>query len=79
VKTDLEDCPEGFNGNDPKNIVNRLGANGIHIEQSSDARARFGCKIAHAVAGVIGPKIEGLYDLGVRGIEFLDMPHEERR
>jgi phage replication-related protein YjqB (UPF0714/DUF867 family) len=57
VKTDLEDCPEGFNGNDPKNIVNRLGANGIHIEQSSKARTSFGRKIADAVADVISPKI----------------------
>jgi phage replication-related protein YjqB (UPF0714/DUF867 family) len=57
VRTDLEDCPEGFNGNDPRNIVNRLGANAIHIEQSIDARGDFGCKIADAVAAVIGPKI----------------------
>jgi hypothetical protein len=57
VKTDLEDCPDGFNGNDPKNIVNHLGANGVHIEQSINARARFGLHMAGAVADVIGPKI----------------------
>ena len=27
-------CPERFNGIDPKNIVNRLGTNGVQIEQS---------------------------------------------
>lgn len=56
VKTDEEGCG-AFNGNDPRNIVNRLGANGIQIEQSIDARTRFRCEIAEAVAGVIGPKI----------------------
>jgi phage replication-related protein YjqB (UPF0714/DUF867 family) len=59
VRTDLEDCPEGFNGNNPRNIVNRLGANGIHIEQSNTARARFCRAIAEAVADVLGPKISG--------------------
>jgi phage replication-related protein YjqB (UPF0714/DUF867 family) len=57
IEVKTEDCPEAFNGNDPKNIVNRLGAIGIHIEQSSDARAHFACKIAEAVADVIGRKI----------------------
>ncbi|HEV2667172.1 MAG TPA: poly-gamma-glutamate hydrolase family protein [Blastocatellia bacterium] len=51
-------CPEGFNGDDPKNIVNRLGASGIQLEQSSEARARFGIQIADAVAGVLGPEIK---------------------
>jgi phage replication-related protein YjqB (UPF0714/DUF867 family) len=57
VKTDEEGCPGALNGTSPKNIVNRLGTNGIHIEQSIDARRRFGRHIADAVAGVIGPKI----------------------
>ncbi len=56
VKTDEEGCG-AFNGNDPRNIVNRLGTNGIQIEQSIEARTRFGCAIACAVADVIGPKI----------------------
>lgn len=51
-------CPQGFNGTDPKNIVNRLGANGVQIEQSKEARARYGIQIADAVADVIGPKIK---------------------
>jgi len=57
VITDEEGCPGAFNGNDPKNIVNRLGTNGVQIEQSIDARTGFGCEIADAVADVIGPKI----------------------
>jgi phage replication-related protein YjqB (UPF0714/DUF867 family) len=57
VKTDLEGCPGALNGTSPRNIVNRLGTNGIHIEQSIDARTRFGQKIADAVADVIGSKI----------------------
>lgn len=57
VKTDDEGCPGAFNGNDPRNIVNRLGTNGIQIEQSIEARTRFGCAIACAVADVIGRKI----------------------
>src|SRR5262245_17738054 len=52
-------CPGAFNGDDPRNIVNRLGANGIQIEQSAEARARFGIQIADAVADVLRPKIIG--------------------
>lgn len=51
-------CAEGFNGNDPRNIVNRLAVNGIQIEQSKEARERFAPEIAKAVARVIGPRIE---------------------
>ena len=50
-------CPGAFNGDDPKNIVNRLGAIGIQLEQSVDARARYGVQIADAVADVLGPRI----------------------
>ncbi|HMB27464.1 MAG TPA: poly-gamma-glutamate hydrolase family protein, partial [Blastocatellia bacterium] len=50
-------CPGAFNGDDPKNIVNRLGANGIQLEQSKEARARYGVQIADAVADVLWPKI----------------------
>ncbi len=48
-------CPESFNGNDPKNIVNRLATNGIQIEQSKNARDSYSLQIADAVADVIGP------------------------
>lgn len=33
--------PGTFNGDDPKNIVNRLGASGIQLEQSREARALY--------------------------------------
>jgi phage replication-related protein YjqB (UPF0714/DUF867 family) len=59
VSTDDEGtCPEDFGGTDPKNIVNRLGTSGIQLEQSIDARSRFGIAIAHAVADVIGPRLD---------------------
>ncbi len=51
---------EDFNGDNPRNIVNRLtagGANGIQIEQSLLARASHGQAIADAVANVYNSKI----------------------
>jgi len=60
VVTDDDSTFPGFNGNDPKNIVNRLGTIGIQIEQSRKARDDFSIPIADAVASVIGPKIRGL-------------------
>jgi phage replication-related protein YjqB (UPF0714/DUF867 family) len=51
-------CPGGFNGDDPCNIVNRLGLNGIQIEQCERARdATHRDLIAQAVVDVIGPRI----------------------
>ena len=58
VATEEEGCPGAFNGTDPKNIVNRLGTNGIQIEQSKKARDDYHEKIADAVAEAIGPKIK---------------------
>lgn len=58
VVTDEEGCPEGFNGNDQENIVNRLATIGIQIEQSKEAREKHGDKIAGAVADVMRPRIE---------------------
>lgn len=51
------DCPEGFNGNDPYNIVNRLGTNGIQIEQCKKAREDYHDLIAQAVVDAIRPLI----------------------
>ena len=51
---------EDFNGDNPRNIVNRLtagGANGIQIEQSLLARASRGQAIADAVANVYSSKV----------------------
>ena len=50
-------CPADFNGNDPKNIVNRLGTTGVQIEQCERARDDYASKIAEAVANVIRPKL----------------------
>ena len=46
---------EKFDGNNPRNIVNRLtegGIGGVQIEQSSEAREDYWKQIAEAVAGV---------------------------
>ena len=51
-------CPKGFNGNNPENIVNRLSAKGLQIEQSEEARKFYGIDISDAVADVIGPLIK---------------------
>ena len=51
---------DGFGGDDPRNIVNRLsagGRSGIQIEQSREARDHHGLAIADAVADVYGPKL----------------------
>ena len=56
VTTDYENtCPDNFNGNDDKNIVQRIGINSLQIEQSKEARKCYGIDIADAVADVIGP------------------------
>jgi phage replication-related protein YjqB (UPF0714/DUF867 family) len=50
-------CPQNFNGDNPKNIVNRLGTTGVQIEQSEMARESHGKAIAEAVANLIRPKL----------------------
>lgn len=52
-----EKCPQNFNGNNPKNIVNRLGTTSVQIEQCEMARESYGKAIAEAVAKVIRPKL----------------------
>jgi phage replication-related protein YjqB (UPF0714/DUF867 family) len=52
-----EGCPEGFNGNNTDNIVNKLGIKGIQIEQCDKARDKFHDVIAQAVVDVIGLRI----------------------
>lgn len=51
-------CPDEFNGNDQRNIVNRLGTYGVQIEQSEEAREKYGNAIADAVANVFRPLIK---------------------
>jgi phage replication-related protein YjqB (UPF0714/DUF867 family) len=51
-------CPQNFNGNNPRNIVNRLGTIGVQIEQCEKARNdRYRLKIADAVVKAIRPKL----------------------
>jgi phage replication-related protein YjqB (UPF0714/DUF867 family) len=49
-------CSGGFSGDDPCNIVNRLGEKGIQIEQGLDIRNDHWKEIAQAVVDVIGPE-----------------------
>jgi phage replication-related protein YjqB (UPF0714/DUF867 family) len=58
VATEGDGCPPNLNGNNPNNIVNRLGTIGVQIEQSEEARKCYGIQIADAVANVIGPRIK---------------------
>ena len=50
-------CPEGFNGNNTDNIINRLGIKGIQLEQSRMARNDFHDVIAQAVVNAISSRI----------------------
>jgi phage replication-related protein YjqB (UPF0714/DUF867 family) len=59
VDTDYEHtCPDDFNGSSLENIVNRLSAKGLQIEQSEKARQYHGIDIADGVADVIGRLIK---------------------
>jgi phage replication-related protein YjqB (UPF0714/DUF867 family) len=57
---DDEMSPEGFNGNNPDNIVNRLSKpkGGLQIEQCMKARKSYGIKIAAAGADFMRPLIK---------------------
>jgi phage replication-related protein YjqB (UPF0714/DUF867 family) len=51
-------CPQNFNGNNPKNIVNRLGTTAVQIEQCEKARNdKYRLKIAGAVVKAIRSKL----------------------
>ena len=52
-----EGCPDGFNGDNDKNIVNRLGTKGIQIEQCKKARECYHKVIAKAVVDAISSRI----------------------
>jgi hypothetical protein len=51
-------CPGAINGDDKRNIVNRLSAKGLQIEQSRKAHIRYDIQISDAVADAIVPKIQ---------------------
>jgi hypothetical protein len=50
-------CGGGFSGDDPCNIVNRLGIKGIQIEQGREIRDDHWDDIAQAVVDVMKPLI----------------------
>jgi len=59
IVVNVSPCPIGkFNGDKPKNIVNRLGTNGIQIEQCKIARHDYHDVIAQAVVNVIATRID---------------------
>jgi phage replication-related protein YjqB (UPF0714/DUF867 family) len=57
--SECPECQEEFNGNSLDNIVNRLGTNGIQIEQCLEARKQYYTYIAKAVADVIRFRLNG--------------------
>ena len=57
IVVNIPPCPRKFNGDRPENIVNRLGINGVQIEQCKIARSKYHEVIAGAVADVIGNRI----------------------
>jgi phage replication-related protein YjqB (UPF0714/DUF867 family) len=57
IEVNVSPCPGKFNGDKPENIVNRLGTNGIQIEQCKIARRDHHDAIAQAVVNVIGTRI----------------------
>lgn len=58
IEVYVSPCPNGnLNGDKPENIVNRLGTNGIQIEQCKIARTKYHGDIGKAVANVIGTRI----------------------
>lgn len=57
IVVNVPPCPRKFNGDRPENIVNRLGTNGVQIEQCKIARSKYHEVIARAVADVIGTRI----------------------
>lgn len=59
IAVNVPPCPRKFNGDKPENIVNRLGTNGVQIEQCMRARRDHHEAIAEAVAKVIRTRING--------------------
>ena len=54
-----KECPRNINGDNVKNIVNRLSTNALQIEQTKEVRDKSELRliVADAVVKVIGPKI----------------------
>jgi len=56
IAVNIAPCSGDFNGDDPENIVNRLGINSVQIEQCKKARRLHHEAIAEAVAKVLGTR-----------------------
>jgi phage replication-related protein YjqB (UPF0714/DUF867 family) len=54
-----KECPRNINGDNVKNIVNRLSTNALQIEQTKEVRdnSRLRLIVADAVVKIMGPKI----------------------
>ena len=54
-----KECPRNINGDNVKNIVNRLSANALQIEQTKEVRdeSKLRLIVADAVVKIIGTKI----------------------
>jgi phage replication-related protein YjqB (UPF0714/DUF867 family) len=59
ITVEIAEPSSNYNGDNPKNIVNRLAnnGNGIQIEQSLEVRQNYGQQIAEAIASVYTSKI----------------------
>lgn len=69
IAVNIAPCSGNFNGDDPKNIVNRLGTNSVQIEQCKKARRLHYEAIAEAVVNVLGTRLNtGIHSTKIREI-----------
>jgi phage replication-related protein YjqB (UPF0714/DUF867 family) len=69
VKISTCSDPAKFQGFSPENIINRLATGGIQLEQSRDAREKFGQQIAGAVAKVFASRRRLLFCIFVQNLQ----------
>ena len=69
VKISTPNDPLKFQGFSPENIINRLATGGIQLEQSRDAREKFGQQIAGAVAKVFASRRRLLFCIFVQNLK----------
>jgi phage replication-related protein YjqB (UPF0714/DUF867 family) len=69
VKISTDCDPAKFQGFRLENIINRVAASGIQLEQSRDAREKFGQQIAGAVAKVFASSRRLLFCIFVQNLE----------
>jgi phage replication-related protein YjqB (UPF0714/DUF867 family) len=69
VKISTSNDPLKFQGFSPENIINRLANSGIQLEQSRDARQKFGQQIAGAVVKVFASRRRLLFCIFVQNLK----------